>query len=141
MRAANSFFLVIKANSKSLTMKEVWAIDETGKYIPPLHSEMSTYFPGWGAFRCHDQNNETHCNTRLGDRDPWLEIEYSLENGVGEVGLINYGTEAHKATVAIYKDHEWKKLLWEGRFEGDKDVQSWESAFSFPLLHDLQNVK
>ena len=131
MRAVDTFFLVIKANSKLLQLKEVFAIDEAGKSIAPLHSVMSTFFPGWGTFNCHDQNNYTHCSTRLGDRDPWLEIEYSLENGIGQVGLINDGTRWTRATILIYKDVYRQKLLWEGRFTGKSNVEFWDGKYPF----------
>ena len=135
MRAVYTFFLVIKANGKLLQLKEVFATDEKGNLLPPLHSAMSSIYPGWGTFHCHDQKNDTQCLTRLGDRDPWLEIEYSLDNGVGQVGLINAGTDVKKGTVAIYKNVGQQQLLWEDRFSGKKgDVLLWNGAFSFPFL-------
>ena len=140
MPTANTFFLVIKANGKLLSLKEVFAIDETGNLLPPLSSRMSSFFPGWSSFRCLDKNNETHCATRLGDRDPWLEVEYSLKNGIGQVGLVNYGTKADKATIAIYDDVERQGLLWEGRFEGDKDAQTWDGVFRLPCYRMCINV-
>ena len=134
MRAVYTVFLVVKANSKYLQLKEVFATDENGNLLPPLHFAMSSVYPGGDTFHCLDQNNETQCLTRLGDRDPWLEIEYPLDNGVGQVGIINADTDASRATVAIYKDHKWQQLLWEGRFGGKNNVLFWNGAFSFPLL-------
>ena len=135
MRAVYTFFLVVKAHSKFLQLKEVFATDENGYLLPPLRSAMSTIYPGWSAYRCHDQNNETECLTRFGDRDPSLEIEYSLDNGVGGIGIINSGTDVKKGTVAIYKNVGQQQLLWEDRFSGKKgDVLIWNGAFSFPLL-------
>lgn len=117
-------------------MKEIRVYDETGKYIPVISSEMSTIFPGWGAFRCYDQNNETHCASRLGDSDPWIELEYSLKNGVGVLSVMNYGTPTDKATLQIFKDRDLTDILWEGKFDGDKVEQSWDSeSVCFLLLY------
>ena len=131
----NSIFLVIYGlPDDGLTLREVHAYDKDGEYIVPGHGYMSSAFPGWDASHCHDLDSDTFCTTRLGDQDPWLELEYPMDHGFARIEIENYNKGNEGCRIVVYRDHFWHEMLWESFLEGQKDVYTFDGKFIYWVI-------